>query len=245
MVFPVSTDLDDEGVDTAYSWPDGSWLRANMVATIDGAAVGPDGRSASISSPADKELFGRLRATADVVLVGAGTARAEDYGPARRRERYTQQRVMEGRAPAPVIAVVTRSGRLDPTARLFTEVVEGLPRSTPLVITCASALPATRERLGSVAEVVSCGADTVDLVQMRTELVERGLPRIHCEGGPRLLGDLLQAGLLDELLVTTTPLLRGAHTDPIAASGALRGAHLKHLLEAEGSLFARWGLRGI
>jgi riboflavin biosynthesis pyrimidine reductase len=244
MVFPVSTDLDDEGVDTAYSWPDGSWLRANMVATIDGAAVGPDGRSASISSPADKELFGRLRATADAVLVGAGTARTEDYGPARRRARYVEQRTRAGRVPAPTIVVVTRSGDLDPAARLFTETVDGLPRSTPIIVTCTSAIAATRNRLGSAAEVIACGADAVDLTVMRTILVERGFLRLHCEGGPHLLGDLIAADLVDELLITTTPVLAGDRGNAIAVGADLRRAKLAHLLESEGTLFARWGLRG-
>jgi riboflavin biosynthesis pyrimidine reductase len=243
MVFPESAELDDDGVDAAYAWPEGPWVRANMVATIDGAAAGPDGRSESVSSPADKDLFGRLRATADVVLVGAGTARTEDYGPARRRERYVAQRIADGRTPAPVIAVVTRSGRLDAAARLFTETVDGLPRSTPIVITCDASYADARDRLAPVAEVISCGAETVDLARVRTELVDRGLTRIHCEGGPHLLGDLLESDLVDELLLTTTPLLRGVHTDPITVGGHIRRATLAHLLESEGTLFARWRLR--
>jgi riboflavin biosynthesis pyrimidine reductase len=243
MVFPVSADLNEDGVDAAYAWPEGPWLRANMVATIDGAATGPDGRSESISSPADKDLFGRLRATADAVLVGAGTARIEDYGPARRRARYVEQRTSEGRSPAPTVVVVTRSGDLDPAARLFTETVDGLPRSTPIIVTCTSAVAATRTRLGSVAEVIACGTDAVDLAVMRTVLGERGLVRLHCEGGPRLLGDLIAADLVDELLLTTTPVLTGDRGGPIAVGGDLRRARLAHLLESEGTLFARWRLR--
>lgn len=68
--------------DGSYAWPSGPWLRANMVTTVDGATQGPDGLSGSINNAADHEVFHLLRRTADVVLVGAGTARAEGYGPA-------------------------------------------------------------------------------------------------------------------------------------------------------------------
>ena len=52
-----------------------------MVATIDGAAADATGSSAGISAPADQALLGVLRALADVLVVGAGTARAEGYRP--------------------------------------------------------------------------------------------------------------------------------------------------------------------
>lgn len=67
--------------DTSYAWPTGPWVRATMVSTADGSAHGPDGLSGTINNAADKELFNRLRDTADVILVGSGTARAEGYGP--------------------------------------------------------------------------------------------------------------------------------------------------------------------
>ena len=67
--------------DTSYAWPHGPWVRATMVSTADGSAHGPDGLSGTINNDADSELFNRLRNTADVILVGGGTARAEGYGP--------------------------------------------------------------------------------------------------------------------------------------------------------------------
>jgi len=242
MLLPVPADLDEEAVDAAYAWPDAPWLRANMVATIDGAAWGADGRSASISSPADKDLFGRLRATADVILVGAGTARTEDYGPARHRERYAARRIADGRTPAAVIAVVTRSGELDPTARLFTGSVDGLPRSAPIVVTCESSYAATRDRLGSVADVIAVGTHDVDLAAMRSVFIDRGLVRMHCEGGPALLGALLAADLVDELLLTTTPLLSAGAAHPIATGSGEHAATLAHVLEQDGTVFTRWRL---
>lgn len=67
--------------DGSYDWPAGPWLRANMVATVDGSAQGADGRTGSINNEIDQQVFQGLRASADAILVGAGTARAEGYGP--------------------------------------------------------------------------------------------------------------------------------------------------------------------
>src|SRR3954454_7981907 len=106
-------------------------VTANMVAGLDGSAA-VDGRVAGLSNAADRALFQQLRAEADVVLVGAGTVRAERYGPVRLTDAQVAARVDAGRAPRPPIAVVTRSLRLDWTAPLFADATS--PR--PLVITC-------------------------------------------------------------------------------------------------------------
>lgn len=63
----------------AYEWPTGPWLRANMVMTADGSAVGPNGLSGTINNEADHMVFDLLREGADAVIVGAGTVRAEGY----------------------------------------------------------------------------------------------------------------------------------------------------------------------
>ena len=81
-------------------------IRANMVSSLDGA-VAVDGRSAPISGPPDKYMFGFLRALADVVVVGAGTVRSEGYGPGRVREEFAHLRLAADQLDAPVIAVVT------------------------------------------------------------------------------------------------------------------------------------------
>jgi riboflavin biosynthesis pyrimidine reductase len=77
LVGPGSGDLAE-----VYAVPRTPWLRVNMVSTVDGAATGESGRSGSINNAVDKVVFDHLRATADVIVVGAGTARAEGYGPA-------------------------------------------------------------------------------------------------------------------------------------------------------------------
>ncbi len=247
MLLPVPVDhLSDVDVDLAYAWPGDPeplpWLRANMVATVDGAAGSPDGRSATISSDADRRVFGRLRGLADVVLVGAGTARTEGYRPARVRPEHAERRRAAGQTDVPAIALVTRSLDLDLGSDL-------LARSTvrTVVVTSASSDPGRRARVAEVADLIVAGEDQVDLALAVTALRERGLRRIHAEGGPRLLGDLAAADLLDELLLTVSPLLAGgAYGDDHAVPRILAGAplprsprplRLHHLLEDDGSLF--------
>jgi len=83
-----------------YAYPDGRWLRANMVATADGAAS-LDGVTQGISSNTDRRVFALLRTLCDVILVGASTVRAEKYKPARPQELWSHLR--EGRPPTPPI----------------------------------------------------------------------------------------------------------------------------------------------
>src|SRR5688572_1564208 len=121
-------DLDDGGLAAHYAYPDGltaPYVRVNFVASADGA-VSVEGRSGGLGTDGDRRVFGTLRELADVVLVGAGTVRVEDYRGARRPTR--------GRDLPPPIAVVTGSADLDPEARLFTDT-----RVPPIVLTTAGA----------------------------------------------------------------------------------------------------------
>lgn len=79
LVGPATDDLAE-----LYAVPRLPWLRVNMISTLDGAAAGDSGRTGSINNAADKRVFDELRAQADVIVVGAGTARDENYGPADR-----------------------------------------------------------------------------------------------------------------------------------------------------------------
>jgi riboflavin biosynthesis pyrimidine reductase len=244
--------LSDADLDAAYAWPDWPaptpWLRANMVATADGAGRSPDGLSAGISSDADRRVFGRLRGLADVVLAGAGTVRQEKYRPARPKPDFAQRRREAGQADVPSIAVVSRSLDLDLDAPLF---AHGEPRC--IVIAPGSADADARRRVAEVADLVVAGDAEVDLASAVAALRERGLWRIHAEGGPTLLADLVAADLLDELLLSVSPVLAGgAYTPGDAVSRILAGSvladaprpmSLAHVLEDGGSLFLRYRLR--
>lgn len=231
-------------------------VRANMVATVDGAAVGPDGLTGSINDAADLRVFVVLRSLADVVLVGAGTARAEGYSLPRVRPALRARRAAAGQPPAPGLAVVTRSGEMPLGTDLFAAAgtagtADGAPdgRST-LVLTCAAA---GRERLARLRDlagadgVVVVGEDDVDVPRALDALAERGLRQVLCEGGPSLLGQVAAAGRLDELCLTTTPGLLGGDA-PRALTGPLARVPLtlRHALlapEGGGTLLQRWVVR--
>ncbi|CAL9619096.1 hypothetical protein SUDANB176_05803 [Streptomyces sp. enrichment culture] len=229
----------------AYAYPEPGprgrepWLRANMVSTLDGAAQ-HDGRSQPISCAADMRIFGTLRALADVVVVGAETVRQEGYRPARARAEFAAAREAAGQGPAPVIAVVTASLDLDFSLPLFTS-----PLVPTLVLTGSGAAPdrvAAAERAG--ARVVTAGEGAgVDPVRMVRALADLGHTRLLTEGGPRLLGQLVAAGALDELCLTVSPMLAAGDAQRIAGGPSVtlpRRFALKSMLEEDGFLFTRY-----
>ena len=180
-----------------YSWPQGWWMRAMMLHTLDGAYFGPDGGSKSLSNPRDRDVMLELRRLADVVLVGAATIRAERYKPMRTNA---------------VVAIVSPSLNLPWEERLF-----GESTHTPIVFTgigsaSKSSLDSAREvqEAGRVA-IVEFGDPAIDSLGY---LREQGYERIVCEGGPRLLESLFP--YVDELDLTTAPFLVGTHpiSDP-------------------------------
>ncbi|NUT29382.1 MAG: pyrimidine reductase family protein [Streptomyces sp.] len=215
------------------------WLRANMVSTLDGAAQ-HDGRSQPISNAADMRIFGTLRALADVVIVGAETVRQEGYRPARARAEFAGARQAAGQEPAPAIAVVSASLDLDYGLPLFTS-----PAVPTLVLTGAAAAPdrmAAAEKAGARVVVAGDGVG-VDPVRAVQALAELGHTRLLTEGGPRLLGQLVAAGVLDELCLTISPMLTAGDAQRIAGGPSVavpKRFGLASLLEEGGFLFGRY-----
>ena len=244
-LLPTTPDVTDlttlEGLAEAYAYPESvdrgrPWLRANMVASLDGASR-LDGLSDGLSSEADKRIFGVLRALADVVLVGAETVRAEGYRPARARADFAAAREANGQATVPAIAVVTGRLDLDLTSPLFTE-----PLVPTLVVTAASAPADALKAAERVADVVVAGDERVDPAAMVAALTERGWTRLLTEGGPGLLGQLTAAGVLDELCLSLAPLLASGDAPRISHGPAALAERmdLVSLLEEKGFLFARY-----
>lgn len=178
-------------------------LRANMITSIDGAAT-HQGLSGGLNGPADKQVFDLLRRLADVIIVGAGTVRAEGYGAMRLTEEDVAWRRGHGLSEHPVFAIVSGRLDLDPDSPVFTEAPV-----RPLVFTHSGSPTAQRTRLAQVAEVVVCGEQDLDPVAMRLVLTGRGLSQMLTEGGPHLLGTLASAGVVDEVCLTLSPVLEG------------------------------------
>ena len=226
-----------DSLEQAYDPGAGPSLRGGFVLSTDGA-IAVEETSAGLSSPADKQVFRALRAVTDAVVVGAGTARREDYRPVQPSPTGALWRAERDLPPLPPLVIVTASAQLSPGARCFTA-GEG-PRT--VVVTCASADPAQRAALAEVADVLVVGEDEVCLPSMVAALHGRGLTRLLCEGGPALLTDLLTAGLVDELCLTATPLLVGGAPGLLsrALPAPLRLAPV-HLLDGGGGvLLGRW-----
>jgi riboflavin biosynthesis pyrimidine reductase len=194
--------LDDLALAEHYSARIGSpWLRVNFVASVDGAAT-VEGKSGGLGGEADRRVFDVLRWLCDIVLVGAGTVRAEGYGPMRLDDAAVAARTARGLEPQPVFAIVSARLDLDPASTIFT----GAPVK-PIVVTCGSAPKKAMEALTEVADVIVAGDKDVDFAAAMAVLIERGLTRIHCEGGPSLFASLLAADVVDELCLTVSPVL--------------------------------------
>jgi 5-amino-6-(5-phosphoribosylamino)uracil reductase len=193
---------------------------------VDGATA-VDGKSRGLSSAADRKLFQLLRVLSDVVLVGAGTAREENYGGAKSDDEHV-----------PPIAVVSRSLHIDRDSRLFTDT-----RVRPIVITCADAPAERLVVLTEIADVIIAGDDVVDVKLALDQLAERGLERVICEGGPHLFGWLAAAKAYDELCLTIAPVVTGGEAKRMIAgveSELVDPLRLEHVLEEDGHLFLRY-----
>ena len=215
-------------------------VRANMVSTLDGAATGADHVSGSINNAADHRVFGVLRAVADVVLIGAGTARAEGYADVRIPDPLLAGRRARGQSDLPELAVVSATGTL-PDGLLDSD-------SPPFVLTTAARpdLAALQHRIGTERVLVVGHGASVDVARALDVLAARGLRRVLTEGGPRLVGELAHAGVLDELCLTWSPLVVAGPAPRIAdAAGWLAPAvtaRPAHLLHSAGVLLGRWVL---
>ncbi|CAN5675606.1 bifunctional diaminohydroxyphosphoribosylaminopyrimidine deaminase/5-amino-6-(5-phosphoribosylamino)uracil reductase [soil metagenome] len=218
------------------------WVTSLFVSTADGAAsVG--GVSGSLGGEGDRAVFRAVRAVADIVVVGAGTARTEDYGPVRAAADAADARRARGQAPHPRLVVVTASLGLDPDQRLFAE-ADGTTEP-PLVIHPSDAPAEARRRLDGVAELVETspgGEGGVTVEALMAELHRRGTEVAVCEGGPTLNGHLVAADAVDELCLTLDPRVVGGDAPRIAhdpGQPVARGWTGAHLLEQDGALFWR------
>jgi riboflavin biosynthesis pyrimidine reductase len=138
-------------------------------------------------------------------------------------EKTAERRRRHGLREIPPIAVVTTGRSLPADAPVITEAA--VPT---IVLTCATAPQALRDAWTAAgADVVVTGTDRVDVAAAIDHLVERGLGRIDCEGGPHLFGSLLAAGVVDELRLTVSPLLVSGTADRIAVGAGIEPAALE------------------
>jgi riboflavin biosynthesis pyrimidine reductase len=226
---PQTLDLDDatsrEALLALYRPQSASTVRVNLIGSVTGSAGGADGTSHSLSSPVDRRVLGVLRELADVVLIGASSVREEGN-------------LVPRRVP---LAIVTSSGDLTGHG-----IDAGVGPGRILVL-CPPAARATVERtLGGVdAEIIELVAVDGDIPPsaILTALRVRGLESVVCEGGPTLAAALINAGLVDELCLSTSPLLggRGPRLTPVGVSD-VPVVLTQMLIDDGGCTYARWSV---
>ncbi len=229
---------------------------ANFVTTLDGIVAIPTmpGSNDFVAgdSDADRFLMGLLRAFADAVLIGSGVLRASPQGTWRPDKvyppaaaSYAELRQQLGLLAAPEVAVLTGSGSIDPAHPLL--------ESGALVLTSEAGAERLETRLPRTSTIVALGSSTTIAPGLVVDALHaRGHRRILCEAGPHTFGTLVEASAVDELFLTTSPLLVGD-----AGSGSrlrlVEGADLVPdelrprlvSLRRHGShLFHRYALRG-
>lgn len=201
-----------------YAYPDAErpWVRTNFVCTIDGAAHDADGGTSSLGGEIDTEVFHLLRRLADVVMVGAGTARIEKYG----------------RSSTP-LALVSRQ----------LNIPDALVGPQLIVITTTDAQPhRVRDLRDAGVEVVAHGEIEIDWTPVLETFDARGWRRILCEGGPTLHGDLVSLDLVDEVCLTVAPALTSGDAPRVAHSRhpVTHGMKLGHAIPVGDVLLTRW-----
>jgi riboflavin biosynthesis pyrimidine reductase len=210
-------------------------VRVNMIASADGGtALG--GTSGSLGGPADRLVFTTLRSFADVILVGAGTMRAERYGPARLDPEHREQRVARGQSPVPPIAVISQAVHFDWSSPFFT-----MADPKPLVVTAATSKG--RVPPDAPADVVLAGSERVDIGTALEELVSRGYQKVLVEGGPTINGDLAARDAIDELCLTVAPTLVGGTSSRIVHGtddDPVLRFQVATIVTADGYLFLRY-----
>jgi riboflavin biosynthesis pyrimidine reductase len=228
---PTEVSADDALGEWGRDGVHGEGAALNMIETVDGrVAIG--GRSGPLGSSADHTLFHALRARAGAVMAGAGTVRAERYGPIIADPAERERRRREGSEPLAVI--VSRSLEIDPSVPLLAD-----PGAPVVVLT-----PSAGELAGCAAriEYVRASSLRAGLAELRARW---GVGTILCEGGPHLNGALAAESLIDELFLSVAPLLAG---DIPGGGGLVLGGappqplplELAMLLSADGQLFAHY-----
>jgi riboflavin biosynthesis pyrimidine reductase len=205
-----------------------STVRLGLIRSSDGKAAGPDGSSRTLNGPEDLRILVTLRSWADVILVGAQTARRERYGNITLSRELQLARSAHNDRELPMLAVVTRSGNLPPD----------LDPETTWLITSATAPAMTRLSGAWRSRLIIAGGDQLSPRTAIQQLEARGMSRVLCEGGPELATALLARRVITDYCITQSPHLGGA--DAPAIPDVPAGFRRDHRLEGGGFAMERW-----
>jgi 2,5-diamino-6-(ribosylamino)-4(3H)-pyrimidinone 5'-phosphate reductase len=187
----------------------------NAATSVDGKLSTHERRQVRISGEEDFDRVDRLRAATDAVLVGVGTALADDPHLGVKSEARRVERLRNGRPANPARVVADSRARTPPDATLLNDDAE-----TYLLVSTA----APEERLIALREagatVIEAGDERVALPAALDALEADGVDRLLVEGGGELIYSLFEAGLVDELSVFVGSLVVGGREAPTLADGA-------------------------
>ena len=222
QIFPDEGEVDPISVynnDARQPLKSRPWVLLNMVNSIDGF-ISFEGRAGGLSGPADKSIYQIIRGLADIILVGAGTVRAENYRPPRTPEgALAEFRESRGQQKRPRIAVVSGELNLDPEMGLFSE---NLPEDKPpLIYTKSGSVEKNGSNFSSFAEVIDFPGEELDISKILEDILKQNGKIVVCEGGPTLNSKLLPAGLIDEFCLSVAPRAVGGETFPLLLEQAV------------------------
>lgn len=209
------------------------WVVANMISSIDGVTA-VDGASTALGDDDDRTVFKAIRAVPDVIVVGSGTVKAEDYSPVKLDPERRARRAAMGLSEVPTLAIVSGRLSLDESAKVFSD-----PNHKPLLVTSTSVDPGRLVRIGDAADVVF-------LTELTAEAIIDHLSAasvLLLEGGPTLNGQFAAGGLIDELNLTISPAIYGGSGMRIMGEEPLNapvGMRLDRMLMGDRSLFLRY-----
>ncbi|HEY5231549.1 MAG TPA: dihydrofolate reductase family protein [Galbitalea sp.] len=209
--------------------PGGSdWVRLNLIGSVSGSATGPDGTSETLTNPVDRAILGVIRSQADVVLVGAASIRAEGYFIPRNG----------------ALAVVSRTGNF------ADHQLRGTTARGRLIILCPSAAVETAQQTIGMPDVTVIAVPDADGSLSAPDIVSAlrgaGFRSIVVEGGPEIATLFVIDDAVDELCLTTSPVLNGGAM-PLFGSREFDGHPLtltQLLVDSGGATYARWRMRG-
>jgi riboflavin biosynthesis pyrimidine reductase len=209
-----------------YRPPRPDWIRVNLIGSVSGSAAGSDGTSETLTNPADRKLLGAIRSLADVVVVGAASVRAEGYSIPRHAE----------------LAVVSATGDLGD--HLVTSTGD---QASFFVLCPASAVVRARETTAAARAqivVVDDHDGRMSPAAIIASLRELGFTAVVCEGGPSLASQFVRAGVVDEVCLTTSPILNGART-PLFGGHEFVDQKLRLIslmVDDASGIYARWAV---
>ena len=197
-----------------------------MAVSLDGKISTRDGAGPRFASEADGIRLREVRSYADAILVGAGTIIADDP-TFTEHGKFRELRIQRGLAPNPVKIVVSGSGSVPETARMFQ------PNGAPALVFTTERIPPRRlASLQQVAEVHRVGETTVNfrrVVEILGQVYQ--VRQLLIEGGGQVNFDLFRAGLIDEIYLTLCPRIIGGRDVTTSVEGD--GFDFLNIVDAE------------